>query len=59
MGCFLTYCHTFPEMLNDGLRSGGKRHEGGWQEPEGSSTEGPECAVVGAPNQSDESMRSC
>jgi len=40
MDCFLTYCRAFLEMQNDGLRSGGKRQEGGEQECEGRNTGG-------------------
>ena len=57
MGCWLVYSQTFPVMLNDGLRSRGKRYEGGEQECEGGNTGDQICAVVSAPGQGDESMR--
>ena len=57
MGFCLTYCRTFLQMLNDGLRNRGKRYEGGEPECEGRNTGDQMCAVVGAPSQGDESMR--
>jgi hypothetical protein len=59
MGFCLTYCRTFLQMLNDGLRDRGKRYEGGEPECEGRNTGDQMCAVVGAPSQGDESMCSC